>query len=107
MSADERETAVEVEIDANERNDGASASFSPEMIEERIKANVEPLHAQISALTEMMDRLIQGISVREFTTASARKSRSQYKLPFTEVPGTSRFPPVAPLTTAGYSPDKD
>ena len=29
------------------------------MIEEKINANFEPLHATISALTEMMDRLIQ------------------------------------------------
>ena len=29
------------------------------MIEERIKANLEALHAQISAFTEMMDMLIQ------------------------------------------------
>ena len=45
----------------------------PELVDERIKASLEPLHAQISALTEMMDRLIQskyqGIYDGEFPRA--------------------------------------
>ena len=67
--------------------------------------SLEMLRAQIFALTEMMDRLIQGNSAREFTTANPREPRYQYESPFSGAPGTSRFPTVAPLTTAGYSPD--
>ena len=75
------------------------------MIDKRIKANLEPLHTQISALMEVLDRLIQVNSVREFTTANTREPRLQSQSPFTEVPATSRFPPVAPLTIAGFLPD--
>ena len=75
------------------------------MVEEKIKANLEPLHAQISALTQMMDRLIQGNSVREFMTASTRESRFSSKSPLADGPGTSRNPPIALMTAGGLSPD--
>ena len=79
--------------------------FSPELVYERIKASLEPIHAQITAPTEMMDRLIQSNSAKETTTVSFRGIRHQYESPYSEVPGSFRFPTVAPLTTAGYSPD--
>ena len=82
--AHEEETAVKAEIDANEIFDRTSRGFSPDVIEERIKANLEPLHAQISALREMMDRLIQGKSAREFKTASTRELRLQSESSFAE-----------------------
>ena len=104
-SAHEEETAVEIKIGATERNGRARAGFSLDMIGEKIKTNLERLHAQISALTEMMDRIIQGNPATEFTTGSTRELRLQSESPFTEVPVTSIFPPVAPLTFAGYSPD--
>ena len=105
MSAHEEEATEEMAIDLNERIDKNNASFSPDMIEENIKANLKPLHAQISALTETIASLIQGNSARIFTTSGTRKLRFESESLFTEAPGTSRFPPVAPLTTAGYSPD--
>ena len=70
-----------------------------------MKASLKPLHAQISALTELMDRLIQNNSAKESTTASSRGFGYQYESPYSEGPGSSKFPTVAPLTTAGYSPD--
>ena len=76
-----------------------------DIIEESIKVNLEPLHAQISALTEMMDRLTQGNSARVFATASTRKPRPRSEKPFDEAPVASKFPLVEPLTTAGYSPE--
>ena len=79
--------------------------FSPDLVDEKIKASLELLHAQNTALTEMMDRLIQKNSAKETTTASSRETLHQYESPYSEVPGSSRFPTVAPLTTAGYSPD--
>ena len=93
------------DTDANELNDEDSARFSPGVTEGKIKLNLEPLHAQISVLMEMMDRLIQGNSAREFTTASTRELRPRFESLFAEAPGTSRFPPVALLTTAVYSPN--
>ena len=95
----EAETGI---IEGNEEN---SMRFSPELIDERTKASLEPLHAQITALTEMMDRLIQSNSAKETTTASSRGVPHQYESPYSEVPGSFRFATVAPLTTAGYSPD--
>ena len=65
--------------------------FFPELVDERIKASLEPLHAKISALTEVMDRLIQSNSANETTTASSRRTRHQYESPYSEV--SSRLPP--------------
>ena len=73
MSAHGEDAMEETARDKCVQNDENSARFSPHLIEESIKANLEPLHAEISALTEMMDRLIQGNSAREFTTASTRE----------------------------------
>ena len=100
MSAHEEEVTGEVE--ANEEN---SAKFSVDLVNESIKTSLEPLHAQISALTEMMDRLIQNSSARETTAVSSRETRPQYELSLSGVPGFSRFLTVTPLNTAGYSPD--
>ena len=105
ISAHGKETMEEVATDTNKVNDKNSVRFSPYIIEETIKANLELLHAQISALTEIMDRLIQGNAARAFKTASTRELRPRPESPFAEAPVTSRFSPVAPLTTAGYSPD--
>ena len=52
-----------------------------------------------------MDRLIQNNSAKETTTASYRGTRHQYELPYSEVPRSSRFLTLAPLTTAGYQPN--
>ena len=89
-------------IEGSEKN---SIRFSPELVDESIKANLEPLHAQIAALTEMMDRLIQSKLTKESTTANSRRFGHQYESPYSEQPGSSKFPRVAPLTTAGYSLD--
>ena len=90
-------------IEGSEEN---SIRFSPELVDERIKASLELLHPQISALTEMMDRLIQSNSDEESTTASSEGFRHQYESPYSEGPGSSNFSTVAPLTTAGYSLDR-
>ena len=60
MSAHE-ETTVETEMNATERKDEISTGFTPDMVEENIKANLEPLLAQIFALTQIVDRLIKAI----------------------------------------------
>ena len=66
---------------------------------------LEPLHAQISALTDLIDRLIQDNSVRESTMASARKRPPRPEVLFVEASGTPRFALAVPLTAAGYSAD--
>ena len=105
MSAHEREVTGDVDADAGDGIEESSIRFSPDLVDERIKASPERLHAQISALTQIMDRLIQSNSAKETTTASSRETRHQYESPFSVITGSSRFPTVAPLTTAGYSLD--
>ena len=77
MSAQEEEVTGEVEADATEGNKKNSIIFSQDLVDEKIKTGLEPVHAQISALTDMMDRLIQINSARETTTMSTRETRYQ------------------------------
>ena len=58
MSGHEEEPTVAIHTNVTERSDETSTSYSPDMIKEKIKANQETLHAQISVLTQMMDELI-------------------------------------------------
>ena len=57
MSAHEEEVTRGVEVNANKENEEKSVRFSPDLVDERIKASLDPLHDQISALAEMMDPL--------------------------------------------------
>ena len=52
-----------------------------------------------------MDRLIQSNLTTESTAPSSRGPGLQHESPNSEGPGSSKLPTVAPLTTAGYSPD--
>ena len=105
MSMHGNENTGEVETGMIEGSEENGIRFSSELVNERIKASLEPPHAQISARTEMMDRLIQSNSAKESTTASFRGFGHQYESPYSEGPRSSKFPAVAPLTTAGYSAD--
>ena len=62
MSTHGDESTGEAEKGMVEGSKESSIRFSPELVDERIKASLEPLHAQISALTEMIDRLIKSYS---------------------------------------------
>ena len=103
MSALGDEKTGEVETGINEGSEEISIGCSPALVDEKIKASLEPLHAQISALTEMMDHLIRSNSAKEAITASSRGTPHQYESPYNEEPGSFRFPTVAPRTSAGYS----
>ena len=52
------ENSGEAEVGTTESSEESNIGLSPELVDERIKASLVPLHAQISVLTEMMDRLI-------------------------------------------------
>ena len=69
MSTHGDENTGEAETGIIEGSEENSIRFFPELVDERIKASVEPLHAQISALTEMMDRLIRSNLTTESTRA--------------------------------------
>ena len=105
MSTLRYENTGEAEVGITEGSEESNIGLSPELEDERIKGSLEPLHVQISALTEMMDKLIQSNLTTESTMASTRELRLQHESPSGEGPGSSKFPTVAPLTTAGYSPD--
>ena len=57
MSA-QRDENTEAETEVIEGSEENSNGFSPELVDERTNASLELLHAQISAPTEMIDRLI-------------------------------------------------
>ena len=95
----------EAETGTTEGSEESNIRFSSELMDERIKASLEPLHAQIFPPTEMMDRLIQSNLTMESTTASTRGLGLQHESLYNERPGSSKFPTIARLTTGGYSPD--
>ena len=82
-----------------------SVGSSLKLVDERIKVNLEPLYAQITGLTEMIDHLIRNNLAKEAIMVSFRGIQQPYESPYSEVPGFSRFPTVATVTTAGYSLD--
>ena len=55
MSTHGDENTGEAEVIITEGSEENNIGLSPGLVDERIKASLEPLHAQISALTEMMD----------------------------------------------------
>ena len=107
VSAQEDEATGEVETGIEESNEENSARFFPDLVDERKKANLEPLDAQINALSEMMDSLIKSNSPKEPTTANSRGTRHQYQSRHCEIRGSSGFRTVAPRTTAWHSPDNE
>ena len=68
MSAHEEKVTEDVGAVAIEGNEETGVRY---LVGERIKV-LKPLHAQISALTEMMNRLFQCNSAKETTTAVTR-----------------------------------
>ena len=109
MSSHEDQSTAASELNAAERISEITLEFSPDLIDEKInpptRLNLEHLHAQVTALTQMMDNVIQDNSARAYPTASTRDRQFPSKSPLTDNPGTSRALPFAPLTTTGYSPD--
>ena len=106
MSAHGKEVTGGTEIGTIDENEENNVRFSTEMFDDRIKADLETLHAQIFALTQMMDRLIQGNLAMEFNAARTRDLRNQPELLFTGTPGTSGCSTAVPLNTAGYRGDR-
>ena len=104
MSAHGDENTGEAETGIVEGSEENSVRFSPELVDERIKVSLEPLDAQISDPTEVMERLTQTNLAEKSTSASTRWFGHQYESPYSEGPRSLKFPTVAPLTTAEYSP---
>ena len=90
MSVHEEQPKKESEIHTADRIDKNCGEFSPDLIEERIKFNLEPLDAQISTLTQMMNQPTQDNSGRTNPTGGTRVRRFHSESPLTDGPGTSR-----------------
>ena len=75
-----------------ERTEEATNGISPELIEERIKANLGPLNEQISALTQLLNQLIKESSGRNSPTADTRTQQTQSRLSSSREAGTSGAP---------------
>ena len=60
-----------------ERADEPITRVSPDLIEERIKVNSEPLNDEISMLTQLVNQLIQENSARSSPTAGPRNHRTK------------------------------
>ena len=60
-----------------ERADETSTAVSPNLLEERIKSNLEPRNAQISILSQLLNQLIQDNSARDSLTAGPRTHQRQ------------------------------
>ena len=104
MSAHEEEATGEAKTGEFEDNEENSMKFSSDLLDESIKASLEPSHAQISAFTEMMDRLIQSHSANEPTTEKSEETRHRHESPYSGVPESLSFRRVALLTTAEHPP---
>ena len=83
MSARGDENTRVAEMEIIEGSDENGMRFSAELVNEKIKVSLEPLHAQITALTEIMDRLIQSNLAKETTTASSRGISHRNESPYT------------------------
>ena len=71
----------EVGTVVTESSEESNFGLSSELVDERIKVNVEPKHALIYALTEMMNKMIQSILTTESTTLSTQGLGLHHKSP--------------------------
>ena len=61
-----------------------------------MKANMKSVRVQISALTQMMDKLIQSHWAKKYQTASSREHQILSVSPLTDGPGITRTMPLCP-----------
>ena len=105
MSVNAEDTA-----DASEARDSKKAGepnigVSPELIEEKIKENLEPQSAQISTLTQLLNHLIQDNSAHNYPTPGPLTQPTQPEIsPGSEV-GASRALPRTSIGSTTSLPD--
>ena len=105
MSAHEEQPNEASKMHTAKRIDVASTYISLDLMEETIKADLEPLQSQISALTQTMNKLIWDNSARTNPTTVPRDRRVQFECPLTDGPGTFKTLSLTSIVTAEYSPD--
>ena len=87
MSAHEEQSNAASESYTAEQIDETDREFSLDLIEEKIKANLESLHAQVSMLTLLMNKLFQDNPAGTNLTTGPRECRLPTKSPFTDNTG--------------------
>ena len=76
-----------------------------ELLEEMIKANLAQLNQQISALTQLLKKLIQESSARNSLTAETRTQQTQARRSPGHEVGTPRALPARKIGSTGSPPD--
>ena len=77
---------------------------SPNVIEERIKANLQPLNERISTLIELLNQLVKETLARNSATAGPRAQQTQSRPSFSSELGTSRTPSGSANGSTGFPP---
>ena len=77
MSVKIENTIDESEISEAHRTDKTIAGVSSDLIEERIRANLDNLNAQILTLTQVLNQLTKDSSAKTVLTATPRTHRLQ------------------------------
>ena len=75
---------------------------SPDRIEERIKANLEPLNEQMSTLTQLLNQLFQGNSARNSPAANTHTQQTQSRLSPSKEARTSTTLPENAIGGTGF-----
>ena len=90
----------------SEKADEPIFGVSPDLIEEKIKAVLEPLNEQISMLTQLLNKLIQKNSARNFSSLGPRTYQTQSRhSPSGEV-SISRTLPGTTVGSTGFPTDR-
>ena len=76
-----------------------------DLIEESIKANLEPLSEQISMLTQLLNQRIHKSWARNSPTAGPRTQQTQSGYSPSNEPVTSRALPGSAIGSTGFLPD--
>ena len=89
----------------SEGTDEPINGFWPDLIEETIEANLEPLNEQTSTLAQQLNQPIQEKSSCISSTASPRTQQTQLKHSPSNEAGTSRVPQTSANGSMGYPAD--
>ena len=87
---EEKATNASKKYDAEEINISKD-QISPELIEEKIRANLEPLNEQILTLSQLLNQLIQDNSAKATPMAGSQTHRWQTGLSLARETRVSRF----------------
>ena len=102
MSVNTENTADTPEVRDAEKADKPITENSPDQIEEGIRANLEPVNAQISTLTQLLTQLIQNKSARNSSTVGPRTHRTQPGHSLDSDMGISRTLPGTTIGSTGF-----